>query len=168
MSQPSKPSKTSNMDDFLRVFSNFIGGLAIIVAALPSAISWTGLIPQLSGDFRLFSQVSVSVVCYLCIGLVFHYRTPLIDVYFGKKVGRGLKNFVLILPIICLSISIGAFLAYYHAVNYNLTLDIWPLFSYICAFSFPVLGLSLMAIREYGQSKLGLSDETIFRDGGLS
>jgi hypothetical protein len=150
------------MDEFTSVFSNLIGGLALIIAALPTAITWTGLIPQLSPDFRLFSQVAVSVVCYLCIGLVFHYRRYLAKVNFGSSQPSWGKTNLLALLIGCPIASVISFLAYYHAVINNLTLSVWPLFAYICAFSFPVIGLSLMAVREYAQNKLGLSDETLF------
>ncbi|MEJ8574158.1 hypothetical protein V3328_21930 [Microbaculum marinum] len=147
---------------FVRVFTGFLAGISLIVASLPLFLTNPNVLPALHKDFQRIGNVMVSIVCFLCIALIFHYRREIMLKVFAEAADGGsrmrLYRSAAWLPLAGLLVSVFSILVYYWSYVNNQTDVTWPLVPYTLIFAAPVVTICFAVLREYYNQIAGVSD----------
>jgi hypothetical protein len=195
MSEPRITSQPpERMQKFARFFRGYMGAAPIIAAALPIPVTAGKIIPTYHEHTSSLTAYS-SMFCFLTVAFVF-YRRHRLGAYLlpelwekrSRIVGRFMVSW---LPLVLVLFTAASIILYHAALygslagqtfpaDYTLAnmlekgnIRRWPfefqavLFaSYFGIFVFSTLAFSLMAVREYMQSELGLTElDLVLRSG---
>lgn len=187
-------NQPSRMNKFARFFRGYMGSAPIFAAALPIPVTAGKIIPTYQ-EHTSFLTAYCSMFCFLIVAFVF-YRRHRVGTYlrpenWGRRsriVGRFMMSWLPLVSIVLTALSIVV----YHATLYtslddqkflpgttltdmlakgtirHLSFEMQACFfaSYFGIFVFSTLSFSLMAIREYMQAELGLSEEELVDRAG--
>ena len=134
---------------FQKTFARVSGALALMVAAIPAAIGWTGAIPALSDTHQKFSQVNVSVMTFSSIGLIYYYRNELSSTFVVKEKSGIIRRILIHTPAYCFILSILSSYLYFHAYESAEPNEFWPILAYSGMFVFPAVLLTIITLRDF-------------------
>jgi len=176
---------------FIRYFKGYIGLASVASAALPLPAKYLHLIPMYAAQAS-FMTVYVSTFCFLFLGFIFYSRHAIARWMFRgfEASGRGTK-LIAWLPLALALVSMALLFTYHQILQtsteqvlasfrlqgVNLSFDqvladtpydaiaqpIALMASFLGTFLAAETAFALMAIREYLQDILGLSDSQILR-----
>jgi hypothetical protein len=192
LSKTSQPLQ--RMQKFARFFRGYMGAAPMIAAALPIPVTAGKIIPTYQ-EHTLFLTAYCSMFCFLIVAFVF-YRRHRLGAYLrpelwdkrSRIVGRFMVSW---LPFILILLTAASIIVYHYVLSISLeqqfshdhtTLadmlakgNIRVLLlkgqasffaSYFGIFVFSTLAFSLMAVREYMQTELGLTEvDLVLRSG---
>ncbi len=178
---------------FLIFFKGYMGLAALVTASLPIPVNQFQLIPAYAAQSRQLATYT-SLYCFLLLGFVFYSRHILAQWMFRDVLGRkwGLTRFTAFVPLVLIILSLSAIFIYnaqlqqslaegraylarqnqvtnaqsllsdsdLTAINDSTGLLAW----YLSIFLFAEAAFGLMAIREYLQDVLHISDRQIIDD----
>ena len=177
---------------FVGYFKRYVGLGAVASAALPIPVKYLHLIPMYAAQAG-FMAVYVSTFCFLCLGFVFYSRHAIARWMFRglQGEGRGPNALIAWLPLLLALASMVSLLSYHlllqtsveraladfrlQGVNLgfervladtpydSVALSIPLMATFLGTFLAAETAFALMAIREYLQDILGLSDSEILR-----
>lgn len=182
------------MNKFASFFRGYMGSAPVIAAALPIPVTAGKVIPTYQ-EHTLFLTAYCSMFCFLVVAFVF-YRRHRIGTYlrpesWGKRsriVGRFMVSW---LPLVAIILTAASIVGYHSALYASLDAQVFPpnstlaemlakgtirnlsfasqacfFSSYLGIFVFSTFAFSLMAIREYMQTELGLSEVALVDRAG--
>ena len=187
-------STDQRINHFAAFFKKYMSSAPVITAALPIPITAADLIPTYA-EQSTFLTAYASLLCFLTVAFVFYRRhrigTYLLPATWGKRsriAGRFMLSWV---PFLCMLATVACLVTYHTTLNLSLTLlpdaeftststllanatvrelswelQLRLLGSYLGMFVFSTLAFSLMAVREYMQTVLGLSDHDLVLKSG--
>ena len=184
----------SRMAKFAGFFRGYMGSAPVIAAALPIPVTAGKVIPTYAETTAALTAYT-SMLCFLIVAFVFYRRhrigTYLLPSTWGKR-SRIIGRFYLSwLPMFCILLTLSSIASYHAILDTSLLLQGFgpdmPLaqmlasgtvrelsagyktlfyLSYLGIFLFPTLAFALMAVREYMQVELQLTDaELVSRSG---
>jgi hypothetical protein len=156
----------NNIASFAKVFTTFAGALALMVSALPIALTNVVGLPPFSEEFRVLVPTITSIFCYVGIALVFHFRHSIMaqsSIAEGGKWTRGpaLTWLPIFLVIVCVVGFSGYFFSIKAVENPFPLSPVWPYISFIAGFTSPVIAISLFAVSEYYLKLMNTDDKAI-------
>lgn len=182
------PNDPKRLKAFAVFFKNYMSVWAIIVAALPVPVAAFKLIPVYSQQSGILSTFT-TLFCFLLLGFVFYSRHSIARWMFRDVLGAGwgLTRTMSILPAVLICFSLVCAGSYYYFLTNSLgyfvesgddTTDLvlknLPLarihfglqlmLAYLLCFLFAETAFILMAVREYLQDVLGLSDVDLVKN----
>lgn len=186
--------QSGRMNKFASFFRSYMGSAPVVAAALPIPVTAGKVIPTYQ-EHTSFLTAYCSMLCFLIVAFVFYRRhrigTYLLPENWGKPsriVGRFLISW---LPMVFIALTVLSIIGYHSALygsldaqnfpadvtltemlskgtirNLPFASQMWFFVSYLGIFIFSTLAFSLMAIREYMQTEIGLSEiELVYRTG---
>lgn len=186
--------QSGRMNKFASFFRSYMGSAPVIAAALPIPVTAANVIPTYQ-EHTSFLTAYCSMLCFLIVAFMFYRRhrigTYLLPETWGKRsriVGRFLVSW---LPLVFIVLTVLSIIGYHSALYASLEAQKFPpditlsemllkgtirnlpfesqtrfFVSYFGIFIWSTLAFSLMAIREYMQTVIGLSEiELVYRTG---
>jgi hypothetical protein len=177
---------------FVGYFKSYVGLASVASAALPLPAKYLHLIPMYAAQSS-FMTVYVSTFCFLFLGFVFYSRHSIARWIFRglQGSGRGPSALIAVLPLLLALVSMGLLFTYHQLLQisagevmadfrlqgvnlsfeqvlaetpYTAIVHAIPLMAtFLGTFLAAETAFALMAIREYLQDILGLSDSEILR-----
>lgn len=196
MTEPSRTSQPpKRMQKFASFFRGYMGAAPMIAAALPIPVTAGKIIPTYQ-EHMSFLTAYCSMFCFLIVAFVFYrrhrlgaYLLPELWEKRSRIVGRFMVSW---LPLILIFLTVTSIIVYHHALYFSIEQQFpfhneMPLAgilaegnirgrsfyeqalffsSYFGIFVFSTLAFSLMAVREYMQTELGLTElDLVLRSG---
>lgn len=186
--------QSGRMIRFASFFRRYMGSAPVIAAALPIPVTAGKVIPTYQ-EHTSFLTAYCSMLCFLVVAFVFYRRhriaTYLLPETWGKPSRIIGRFFVSWLPLVFITLTVLSIVGYHSALYSSLeaqkfstdttfsemlltgTIRNLPFasqtrffVSYLGIFIFSTLAFSLMAIREYMQTEIGLSEvDLVYRTG---
>jgi hypothetical protein len=179
------PKEPKQLKAFAVFFKNYMNVWAVVVAALPVPLAAFKLIPVYTDQSGILSTFT-TLFCFLLLGFIFYSRHSIARWMFRDVLGFGwgLTRTMCILPVVLICLSfVSTGLYYYFLTNslrqvqvelhqeVNLTDYILKrippahipnglqlMLAYLLCFIFAEAAFILMAVREYLQDVLGITD----------
>jgi hypothetical protein len=178
---------------FLIFFKGYMGLAALVTASLPIPVNRFQLIPAYDAQSKLLGTYT-SLYCFLLLAFIFYSRHFLAQWMFRDVLGRkwGLTRFTAFAPLLLILISLSSVFGYnaqlerslteskaavaqanqttdaesllagsdFTAIRYSTGLLVW----YLAIFLSAEAAFGFMAIREYLQDELHISDSQIIEE----
>ena len=182
------PDAPKRVIAFVGFFKRYMSLSSVIAAALPIPITAFKLIPVFSVHMQLLS-VLTPLFCFLTLGFIFYVRHAIAGFMFNPPKGRIVEARLLtLLPLFLILSSFISFGLYYEGLNYSIAdlikngthlsaIDILErtemqnipggallVVAYISAFVLAEASFVLMAVKEYLQDVLGISEIEAIRN----
>ena len=191
IARPSKRSP-KRFAQFVRYFKSYVGLASVASAALPLPAKYLHLIPMYAAQAS-FMTVYVSMFCFLFLGFIFYSRHAIARWMFRglQDSGQGTSKLLAWLPLMLALVSMVLLFTYHQILRtsteqvlanfrlqgVNLSFDrvlaetpydaiakpVPLMATFLGTFLAAETAFALMAIREYLQDILGLSDSEILR-----
>ncbi len=179
------PDTPKRVIAFVNFFKRYMSLSSVIVAALPIPITTFRLIPIYSTHVQLLS-VLTPLFCFLTLGFVFYIRHVIAGSLFHDKRISAVAKMLTWLPLILIFLSLDAFGIYYFLLNQSITAlisspdqvstivlqnteaqnipsGLFLVLTYVLTFIFAEGSFVLMAVKEYLQDVLNLSEIDVIK-----
>jgi len=185
------PQDPKRLKAFATFFKNYMSVWALIIAALPVPLSALKLIPVYS-DQRGILSTFTTLFCFLLLGFIFYSRHSIARWMFRNVLGAGwgLTRTMSLLPLILICFSlVSAGLYYFFLTNSlrqirvelhdspsvtdyllknvplaNIPNGLQLIVAYLLCFIFAEAAFILMAVREYLQDVLGITEHELVKN----
>ena len=186
-------AKPERVRRFVVFFKNYMSLSTLAVAALPIPVTASGLIPTYAAHTKLLS-VYTPLFCFLLLGYCFYARHGLARTFFGRR--ARLRGVLALAPLMLIALSIVCAIGYSsrleesvrigaeyvppgmfdnrdgqgsvlaHLVGFMVPSGTTLIGLYLGIFLFAEAAFILMALREYMQDTLGLTERELILDMG--
>ena len=172
-----EPVDPKRIKAFALFFKRYMSISTIVVASLPIPVTLLNVIPTFSAHTKLLS-VYTPLFCFLTLGFIFYCRHSLARIMFYDTKSLLSHRIVNALPLVFIVASIIFVISYHTLLNYTLTVKTGMSFketnefvpveyipyspilmlTYIAIFVTAEAAFIMMAIKEYLQDLVGLSE----------